>query len=132
MNKIASLLIVGAVLAFPGTSFATDCGCENHAPAVVDNCNHCNHCHNACHTACHCNPCNDCCQPRQRTRLKLVCVQKEVCRRQRVCSTDACGCPTMRTVRVKKCVRRLALVRVPVQIRQRCCHHHSDCGCGCN
>ncbi len=115
MIRFASFLVLGTVFALPGLASAQDCGCGDPAPV-----------------ACCQDVCNDCCQPRTRTRLKLTCVDKEVCRRERVCTTDCCGCPTTKVVKVQKCVKRLALTRVEVQPRQRCgCHHKSNCGCGC-
>lgn len=125
MIRFAAILAFGAVLALPGFSFA-DCGCGCNASVQASPCDTCNACQ------------QDCCQPKPRTRLKLVRVCKEVCRTKRVCSTDSCGCPTTKRVRVTKRVPRLKLVRVEVPPRQRCCkkpacpcpcHKPAPCGC---
>ena len=103
MAKFLFSLVLCAAVLVPSLASA-QCGC-NPAPAP----------------ACCAAPAPTCCAPRQRTRLKLVKVQKQVTRCKRVCTTDCCGCPTRSRVRVQKCVTRLALVRVPVEPRTRCC-----------
>ena len=115
-----AVLAFSAVLAMPGISFAQcDCGCD--APVVASN---------PCDT---CAQPKCCCQPRPRTRLKLTKVCKDVCRLKRVCTTDACGCPTTKLVKVAKKVSRLKLVRVPVEPRKpRCsCLRRPAKPCGC-
>ena len=131
MIRFALALAFAAVLSLPTNSFA-DCGCGCDTCAVSS----CNTCQDDC-----------CCKPRTRTRLKLVRVCKEVCRTEKVCTTDCCGCPTTKRVRVKKRVSRLRLARVEVPPRKRCCKPAVDpcnscntcdpcqndgCGCGCN
>ena len=115
MFRLTSLIVFGAALALPGFAVA-DCGC---AADPCDACAPCVECATVCNDPC-------CCQPQTRTRLKLVRVCKEVCRTQRVCTTDACGCPTTARVRVVKNVSRLRLARVEVPARHRCC---ADTGC---
>ena len=143
MNRFTMLLVLGTAFALP-TFASADCGCGCDAPVVAGcgcdaapaPCNTCDTCNTGCQDACGCK--------RTRTRLKLVRVCKDVCRTARVCSTDCCGCPTMKRVRVMKSVPRLKLVRVEVPARQRCCRPSCDpcdpcgqaqptsCGCGCN
>ncbi len=100
----------------------------------------------ACPTAGQAQDCG-CCEPQPvcqttRKKLKLVEYQKEVCRLQRVCVTDECGCTTKKLVKVKECVTRkkLAFVDVPVDPCQKNCFQkfgdklkslcNSGCGCG--
>ena len=134
MNRITFVLALGALIAAPAFAAADHhgCGCDALPTASA--------CENGCGCEATCNPCDDCCCERTRTRLRLVRVSKEVCRRARVCTTDCCGCPTTKRVRVSKCVTRLRLQRVEVAPRQRCCAPApcNDCcdpcptSCGCN
>lgn len=133
MNRFTTLLVLGAAFALP-TFVSADCGCGCDALPAVSGCG-CDAMPAAtgcgCEAAPACNTCNDDCRcKRTRTRLKLVRVCKDVCRTQRVCTTDCCGCPTTKRVRVKKSVSRLKLVRVEVQARERCCR--SRCSTPCN
>ena len=104
----------------------TGCGCHTACdPCATSCCDPCaTSCCDPCATSC-CDPCDSCRCERPRKRLRLVRVSKEVCRRQKVCTTDCCGCPTTKTVRVRKCVNRLRLKRVEVAPRSRC----NSCGC---
>ena len=100
---------------------ASDCGCD--AAPVAD---------------CGCAPEPTCCAPRTRKKLVLTKVSKEVCRLKRVCSTDCCGCPTSKLVRVKKTVCRNKLTCVEVPRKERSCCLGSRLkgmfsgGCGCD
>ncbi len=159
MNRFTAILVLGAAMALP-TFANAQCGCGCDAPVVAacdsvcgSACDSVCGCESACDSVCGCesagtcdpcNACTDCCKP-TRKRLRLVRVNKEVCRTQRVCTTDCCGCPKSTRVRVRKCVSRLRLVRVEVPKRTRCCKKtkccdtcnsgcntcDTGCGCGC-
>ena len=117
MFKFVFSAVVCAAMCIPATSFAQDCGCGCEvAPAPC------------------CAPAP--CAPKTRKRLKLVDVQKQVCRVERVCTTDCCGCPTTKRVRVSKTVCRKKLVRVetPVDpcrqgLLKRLCAKRGSRGC---
>lgn len=139
MNRISLALALCAMLTVPAFASAhEDCGCHTHPVSAGCGCDaplsHDCGC-DTCATSC-CDPCDPCRCDRPRKRLRLVRVSKEVCRRQRVCTTDCCGCPTSKTVRVRKCVTRLRLQRVEVAPRSRCNNACDPCGtttaCGCN
>ena len=90
MFKFVFSAFVCAAMCFPAASFAQDCGCGcEPAPA----------------------PC-----VKTRKRLKLVDVQKEVCRLKRVCTTDECGCSKSKLVRVKECVTRKSSLSLRSQL----------------
>lgn len=129
MSKFVFSLVVCAAMCLPTASFGQDCGCEpTPAPA--------------------CCPAPAPCA-KTRKKLKLVDVQQQVCRTKRVCSTDCCGCPTTKRVRVSETVTRkkLTLVDVPVdpcrqgllkRLRGRlgnrggsCCPAPAPAPCGC-
>ena len=151
MNRISLALAFCAMLTLPAFASAHgDCGCHSHPVSTGCGCDApcgndcgCNTQCDPCATSC-CDPCDRCDRPRK--RLRLVRVSKDVCRRQRVCTTNCCGCPTSKTVRVRKCVTRLRLKRVEVAPRSRCktgcndpcqnqcdpCGVAVDYGCGCN
>lgn len=94
MFKYVFTAIACLALAIPTAAPAQDCGCCEPAPA----------------------PC-----VKTRKRLKLVDVQKQVCRTKAVCTTDQCGCSKRKLVRQSQFVTRkqLTVVEEPV----------SSCGC---
>lgn len=113
MFKFIFSAVVCAAMCMPVASFGQDCGCCEPAPA----------------------PC-----VKTRKKLKLVTVEQEVCRRKRVCSTDACGCPTSKIVHVKEtvCRKKLTVEEVAVdpcrkgllkRLRGRLGSRMSACGC---
>lgn len=122
MFKFVFSAFVCAAMCLPAASFAQDCGCGcEPAPA----------------------PCI-----KTRKRLKLVDVQKQVCRLKRVCTTDECGCQKSKLVRVSECVTRKKLTLVDVAVdpcakrplrglvgrlkgigSRGCCDAAPSCGC---
>lgn len=125
MFKLIFPAFLCLAFACPLAAQAQDCGCAQPEPT------------------CGCEQVDTCCQ-KTRKKLVLVDVQREVCRLERVCETDCCGCPQSKLKRVKKCVTRkkLALVDVPVdpcapkllgRLRGKLgslgCGCKSDCGC---
>ncbi len=119
MFKFVFSAVICAAMCLPAASLAQDCGCGcEPAPA----------------------PC-----VKTRKRLKLVDVQKQVCRIKRVCTVDECGCPTTKRVKVKECVTRKKLVCVETPVdpcrkglfsrlcsrsgKSGCCDPAPACGC---
>jgi hypothetical protein len=121
-------MMAAPMMQAPVMAASSDCGCAAPAPAAP------------------------CCQ-KQRTRKKIerVCVNKQVSKLKRVCTTDACGCKKTKFVRSCETVRvsKLQLVDVPVDpCKQRGgrlkgmfqrLKSSNDCGCapapapcGCN
>lgn len=89
MFKFVFSAVVCAAMCIPAVSSAQDCGCCEPAP----------------------NPC-----VKTRKKLKIVEVETQVCRLKRVCSTDACGCPTSKLVRESKTVTRPKLTMEEVAV----------------
>ncbi len=107
LKYVLPLLMAGAI--FVPSVASADCGCgaTSAYPAMVCGC--------------------DCCPVK--TRKKLMRVEKQVTRCQRVCVVDECGNTRVERVPVTKTVTRLQRVRVPVEPRCRC--KTPVCGCGC-
>ena len=115
------VVAVFSICALPCFAAAQDCGCGG--DVVVDT---------GVSSDCGCGaPEPSCCAPRTRKKLSLTRVQKQVCRRTRVCSTDCCGCPTSKIVRQQKTVCRPKLTLVDAPARERCCRSRNRCSGGC-
>ncbi len=129
------VVAVFSICALPSFAVAQDCGCGGAptmaAPEMVMDMGSVSDC--GCNAApapaadCGCNaapaPAADCggnAAPRTRKKLSLSKVSKEVCRLQRVCSTDCCGCPKSKMVRTKKTITRSKLSLVDAPARERC------------
>lgn len=100
MFKFVFSAVVCAAMCIPASALGQDCGCGTPAPAPA--------------------PCCEAPAPapcvKTRKRMKLVDTDRQVCRLKRVCSTDQCGCPTMKFVRESKTVTRkkITFVDTPV------------------